>query len=298
VLAERGIVDVDTRFGAGRGAGTGLVLSGAGVVLTNNHVIRGATSIRVVVPSTGRSYAARVVGYDLAADVAVLRLPGAVDLGTVRLGGSRRATVGESVTSIGNAGGQGGSPKVTSGTILALHQRVDVDEIGLAAEHLTDMVVTDTALAPGDSGGALLDAAGEVIGMNTAGSIEPGGGPGFAIPIANALAIVGRIDAGRASDAVHVGPTPFLGIAASATASSTTHGVRVDRVVAASPAGHAGLRSGDVITAVDGRTVASSAALTLSLGAFSPGRSVELAWRDGSGAAHTARVRLASGPPQ
>ena len=109
---DRGVVDVDTNLGYQNvaAAGTGMVLSSAGEILTNNHVIRGATTIHVTVPATNRSYAATVVGYDVSADVAVLKLRGASGLQTVALGNSGTLTRGQTVTAVGNAGGAGGAP--------------------------------------------------------------------------------------------------------------------------------------------------------------------------------------------
>jgi S1-C subfamily serine protease len=298
-----GIVDVNTRFTDAVGAGTGIVLTASGEILTNNHVIRGETSVRVVEPSNGRSYRATVVGYDLAADVAVLQIAGAHDLPAVRLGDSRSARVGEAVTAVGNAGGLGGAPRISHGAILELHQRVTVADDDGQPEHLADMIVTDAALEPGDSGGALVDASGAVIGINTAGSGGFGAfgksSRGFAIPIGDALAIAARIEAGRPSSTVHVGPTSFLGIQIDPTAQAAgLGGVVITAVVAASPAERAGLGGGDVITGLAGHPIASYGELTHTLLAVAPGTSIGVEWKSGAGVAHSARVRLASGPPQ
>lgn len=203
--AERGVVDVDGQlaFRDAGVAGTGMVVSRWGLVLTNDHVVRRTTGIRVSVPG-GRSYAASLLGRDPRHDVALLRVQSRSPLVTVALGDSSTVAVGDPVSAIGNAGGVGGSPAAASGAVTALHRSITSrDDADGSSAHLTGLIQFDAALEPGDSGGPLVTALGRVIGMNTARSVGAsvrGGSPqGFAIPINRAVAIMRRIQAGRAS---------------------------------------------------------------------------------------------------
>ena len=169
-----------------------MVLTRSGVVLTNNHVISGATAVDVTDVGDGRTYQAKVAGYDYSDDIAVLQLQKASGLATVRLAPKSRVTPGEEVVSIGNSGGRGGRPSVMSGTVTGVGVAViATDEAEHEAEQLTGLIRTSTAPQAGDSGGPLVTSAGTVIGMNTAatsGSEAPSAGPaGYAIPIARAV---------------------------------------------------------------------------------------------------------------
>ncbi len=303
---EPGVVDVTARLGyqGVETIGTGMVVTPSGEVLTNNHVIRGATSISVSDADTGRTYPATVVGYDPAVDVAVLELKGASELPTVPFGSSAKARVGDAVTAIGNAGGNGGAPVSASGKIDGLGRSITaIDESG-SPEHLTGLIEMTAPLQPGDSGGPVADAAGEVIGMNTAGSghfaFQHTSNDGFAIPIDRALSIANQIEHGRSSATVHVGPTAFLGVNTASPQSATGRaiGALITGVLPGTPAARAGLVRGDIVVSVDGRTIASPAALTSRLLARSPGATAALVWVDQSGKVHRASVQLANGPPQ
>src|SRR5438105_234402 len=166
-----GVVVVDTKlaYQGGAAAGTGIVLTSSGEVLTNNHVIQGATSVDVVVPGTSHHYSARVVGYDQTADVAVLQLSGASNLKTAALGDSSKLTTGQAVHAVGNAGGTG-TLTPAGGTITGLGKAITVGDTQGASKRLTGLIETNAALQPGDSGGPLLTANGRVIGMDTAAS--------------------------------------------------------------------------------------------------------------------------------
>lgn len=295
---ETGVVIVNTNlaYEHGAAAGTGMVLTPSGEVLTNNHVIRGATAIRVFVPQTRRTYAARVLGYDVRADVALLQLKNASGLATVTLGHSSKLANGQSVTAVGNAGGSG-SLTVTSGSITGLHRTIVVNDDQGGTVRLRGLVETDAPLQPGDSGGPLLDAAHSVIGMDSAASsgfsFQQGSTDGYAIPIDTAATIAKQIEASRSSAAVHVGGTGFLGVAIDPSA-----GVLVTGVVPGSPVAKAGITAGDVVTALDGHAVASQTALVALILPHHPGDTVALRWIDPDGASHTGSVTLASGPPQ
>ena len=302
---ESGVVDIDTQLGydgGGAVAGTGLVLTSSGELLTNNHVIRGAAVIRVVEPASGRSFAARVVGYDVGpADLAVLQIEHAHGLATITPANSEGVQVGQSVTAVGNAGGLGGAPAVTTGAVVALHVPLTVSvDIG-PVEQLSNLMETNAPLRPGDSGGPLLDAAGRVIGMDTAAAagfadVRPGG-RSYAIPIDEALMLARQIEAGHGSATVHVGATPFLGVDV-VSAGGGSAGALVKGVISSSPAARAGLVSGDVVTSLAGHRIGVYAALTNVMVGLRPGARVELGWVDASGAKQHASVRLGSGPPQ
>jgi S1-C subfamily serine protease len=230
------LVDIVTTLGhqGGRAAGTGIVLTSDGEVLTNNHVIRGATSIKVTDVGNGRTYTAKVVGYDASRDVAVIQLQNASGLTTANLGDSSSVQTGDAVTALGNAGGKGGTPSVASGTVTALNQSITASDEGSGAnsEQLSELIETNADIQPGDSGGALVDAYGQVIGMNTAASTgtqfqsESGqsAAQAYAIPIDNAETIADQIEAGQSSSTVHIGATAFLGIESGGSSSGSGSG--------------------------------------------------------------------------
>ena len=287
-----GIVDINTVLGlqSAKAAGTGMVLTSSGEILTNNHVVSGATSITVTVVTAGRTYAASVVGYDATQDVAVLRLTGASGLATVNTS-SALQSVGASVVGVGNAGGSGGTPSAAPGTVLALDQTITAtDENGSGSEQLIGLIETDAPVAAGDSGGPLFDSGNQVVGMDTAASVS-GASQAFAIPIGHALAVASLIAAGQASSTVHIGATAFLGVEVQGRA-----GAEVAAVVPGSPAAVAGLAAGDVITAVGRHAVPTAASLSIVLQPLAPGQRAVIDWTDAAGAAHRATVALGAGP--
>jgi len=291
-----GVVDIDTVLGFrnGEAAGTGMVLSSDGEILTNNHVIQGATKITVTVVSTGRSYTATVVGTDPSDDVAVLQLSNASSLQVADFSDAA-ATIGEAVTAVGNAGGTGGTPSAVDGTVTALGQSITAtDSTGGDPERLTGLIETDADVAAGDSGGPLYDtASGEIIGMDTAASTG-GQVDGYAIPIDSALSIAGQIVDGVNSETIHQGYPGFLGVSVSSAAG--TDGAAIAGVVSGGPAESAGLAAGDVITAVGRTAIGSADDLTGLLAGYDPGDKVSVTWTDTTGTSHTAQVTLASGP--
>ncbi|TMM03097.1 MAG: PDZ domain-containing protein [Actinobacteria bacterium] len=300
-----GAVVIDTTVGyqGGSAAGTGMVLTSSGEVLTNNHVIRGATSIKIAVPGTNHTYTAKVVGYDVADDVAVLQAAGASNLNTIETAASSAVAVGDAVTAVGNADGTG---KLTSatGSITGVQKAIVVSDDQGGTESLSGLIETDAGLQRGDSGGPLFNSAGKVIGMDTAAStgyvFRSTATDGYAIPIANALSIAKQIESGQASTRVHVGSTAFLGIevqSAGAPGGSSSPGALVSGVVPGGPAASAGLSAGDTITAIDDHTVSSSS-ITSALLTKKPGSKVEITYTDQSGASHSVSVRLAGGPAQ
>ena len=316
------LVDINTQLSQPnvQAAGTGVVLDPSGVVLTNNHVISGASSINVTDIGNGQTYPATVVGYDRAHDVAVLQLAGASGLPTATIGDSGTVSISDQVVAIGNAGGRGGTPSIVAGVVSALDQAAAVsDDLTGSVEHLAGLIQVAADIQPGDSGGPLVNATGEVIGINTAGTAGPQAGQspaaGLAIPINDAIVISNQIRAGSAGATIHLGVTGVLGILvqqAGATTSPGRHarlehrhlpavptvpGVVVTQVVAGSPAEQAGLTAGSVIESLDGTAVDSPGSLVTALTAHQPGDSVHVGWVDPSGQQHSATVTLTPGPP-
>jgi len=315
------LVNINTNlaYQGAQAAGTGIVLTSDGTVVTNNHVIRGATTIRATDVGNGRTYSATVVGYDVAADLAVLKLKNASGLKTAKIADSSKVRVGDAVVAVGNAGGAGGIPSSSRGSIVRLGSSITASDGGSNSERLTGMLETDAQLQPGDSGGALADVNGRVIGINTAAggsSFQPSYGlwgddsgssfSGFAIPINRALDKVKQIQKGQASATTHIGPTALLGVSVGSSGygyggygySDTATGALVQNVLSGSGAERAGLQPGDVITVVDGRRITASTTLTNVLLQHSPSQSVSVTWTDQYGSNHRASVRLMVGPPQ
>jgi len=333
---EPGVVDVaaDLRYLQETAKGTGFVIDAAAdLVLTNNHVIDGATSVTVTPVTSGRSYPARILGYDRADDLALLQVQGAPRLRAVTIGSSARAGVGMPVLAIGNEGGKGGSPTIAPGLISGLGRTIIAsDQSSGLTETLYGMLQTSANIRPGDSGGPLAGADGRVIGINTA----AGGSTvysGYAIPIDRAMPIARQIAAGRQGTRIQIGMPAFLGVllpdsgnadprrqasqelhqtgvvsgsgrgctsgdttATPASIAPAGTGALVDGVLCGTPADQAGLFAGDVIISVGGRAVTSPRSLTALAGRYRPGSRVALAWVAPGGSLHTAVVTLAAGP--
>jgi S1-C subfamily serine protease len=298
-----GVVVIETNLGyqGGQAAGTGMVLTSSGEILTNNHVIRGATDIKVVVPNTGQSYSAQVVGYDVSHDVALLRANGASNLKTISQGDSGSVNTGQSVQAVGNAGGTG-RLSFASGTVTNVDRAITVSDDQGGSENLSGLIETNAAVRPGDSGGPLLNSSGQVIGMDTAASAgndvaQPSANDGFAIPINNAMSFVRQIESGNGSGTVHVGGTAFLGVESTANSYSGS-GAVISAVVPGSAAEAAGLSPGDLILSVGGQTISSPDELSQVVLTQKPGASISAVYLDQAGTTQTANVTLASGPPR
>ncbi len=312
---DPGLVDVVSTldYGEGEAAGTGIVLSSSGEVLTNNHVVEGATSIAVTDIGNGKTYTATVVGYDVTSDVAVIKLQGASGLQTASLGNSSTVAVGESVVAIGNAGGAGGTPSAAPGTVTGLDQSIAAsDESTGSAEQLANLVETNADIQPGDSGGPLVNASGQVVAIDTAasstfqfqfvGSQDASGTEGYAIPINEAFSLANQIESGKSSSSVHIGNSAFLGVEVASTSAyyafgPAASGATVVGVLSGSPADEAGLASGVTITSVGGHTVASPTSLQKIMDQFHPGQKVTVSWVDQYGTSHKATIKLATGRP-
>ncbi|MGW6376605.1 S1C family serine protease [Rhodococcus sp. NPDC055112] len=299
-------VHLISRIGWRETAGTGIVLTPDGLVLTNHHVIDGATDIMAVNQGNGASYDVEVAGYDRTRDLAVLRLAGATGLPTPALGHSAAVRTGDPVTAIGNAEGAG-VPQAAGGIVTALNRSVTArDSADGSTNKLSGLIEVNADIRPGDSGGPLVDGTGAVIGVSTAGTaVSHDEGPtpappreikSFAVPIDEAITVVDQVREGRGSETVHIGPTALLGI--SVSDSVTLPGARVVAVSYGTPAEGAGLVRGDVITTFDGKPIRTAAELTAMMVARHPGDRIELAWTDASGGSRSATIVLTTGPPR
>jgi S1-C subfamily serine protease len=296
-------------------AGTGMILTSSGYVLTNNHVIEGATKITAKIDGKGRGYPVRVVGADPTQDVALVQLEGASGLKTVSVGNSAVVKVGQPVVAIGNALDLAGKPTVTDGIISATDRSITASDDGNGmTETLHNLLQTDAPIEPGNSGGPLVNAAGQVIGMDTAAasatSTSSVSNVGFAIPINRALAVARQIEQGHSSSTIRIGPVAFLGVEVSTSSgagnnggfggfgqqAATVPGALVQAIVPNTPAARTGLAAGDVITSVDGRPIRSATALTRALAGYRPGQRVTVGWTVPAGSSQSASVTLASGP--
>jgi S1-C subfamily serine protease len=330
---DPGIVDItsDLKYSGASAEGTGMVLSSSGLVLTNNHVIDEATSVRATLVSSGKTYTAKVIGYDSTDDVALLQLVGASGLKPVTLADSSKAKVGQAVLALGNAGGRGGLPSTAQGTIAALNQSIEASDSGAnTTEKLKGMLETNAPIEEGDSGGPLVNADGAVLGMDTAANSSPseGGGDGqgdgdgqggfgqstttgFAIPINTAVSIADQIKTGKTTSKIHIGLAGFLGVNVAdasdasgcnsggdgyggfpAFSSPVKSGALVCQAYPDAPASAGGLASGDVITGVNGKSVGTADALTNLMADAAPNSKLSIAYVDQYGAKHAATVTL------
>jgi S1-C subfamily serine protease len=293
------VVDITTSVDGGVAAGTGMVLSSSGLVLTNNHVIEGATSIDVQIAGTGPTYSAHVLGYAVTDDIAVIQLDDASGLATIAVGDSSDVQVGDDVVAIGNALGASGPHAVTTGTIQALDQTITAGDESGSSQTLEGLIQSNAPLRPGDSGGALVNDAGQVIGMNSAAEasarrrVPTASTVGYAIPIDDALAVAQQIIDGESSATVHIGDRAILGI----QVREQPEGVLVVGVAEGSPAADAGLQSGDVVTDIDDTSIASMTDLQDALGSLVPGDQVRVGWTSPTAGPQSATVTLVAGPP-
>ena len=168
---DSAIVDItaDVAGGGGQVAGTGMIITSNGEVLTNNHVIADTINIRAQIDGTGTAYQVKVIGYDATDDVALVQLVGASNLPTVPIGDSSKVAAGDSITVLGNALGRGGTPAEVGGTVTELDAQITASDDSGDTETLTGMLQVSAQIEPGDSGGPEVNAAGQVIGITTAG---------------------------------------------------------------------------------------------------------------------------------
>ena len=298
---------IQTASGSAAAAGTGLIITSSGDVLTNNHVVEGSVSVKVTIQGKSGTYPATVLGVDPTDDIAVIHINGVSGLPTVTIADSSTVQVGDTIYALGNALGLGGAPRVTKGSVTALDQTITASDNGAQAEQLTGMIQSDAEISPGDSGGALVNSAGQVVGVITAGEAQGFRSSSttiaFAIPSSKAVDIANRILAGQAGNGVFIGPVGYLGVSVQTLDASSaaqlgvnvSSGAYVRTVVAGSPAERAGITAGSVITRANSAVVDSATALGDALHQYKPGDQVKITWISGN-ATHTATVTLISGP--
>ncbi|NNN20572.1 MAG: trypsin-like serine protease [Acidimicrobiales bacterium] len=303
---NNGIVDVNTnlQYMQAQAAGTGIVLNSSGLILTNNHVIDAATQITVTDIGNGKTYSAKVIGFDKVDDVAVIQAQGASGLAVAPLGDSSKVATGDAVTALGNAGGVGGKPSVAKGSIIATDQSITASsDISNTSEQLTNMLKTNADIVPGDSGGPLVNSSGQVIGIDTAGSsgfqLQASNAAGFAIPINKAMGIESQIVKGQSSSKIHIGEMGFLGVSVenpTAGNAPSPSGAVIAGFLQNSPAQAAGMTVGDEITAVNGSSVSDTNSLSNIMLQFHPGNTITISYLTPAGATQSATVTLVVGP--
>src|SRR5688500_7133962 len=264
------------RFFAAQGAGSGFLLTADGEVLTNAHVVAGATSIEVMLNGERTGRPADLVGADAGADIALLKIRDASDLPVATLGKSSDLRVGDSVVAIGNALDLGATPTVTEGIVSALDRTIEVP-----GETLSGLIQTDAAINRGNSGGPLVDAQGRVVGVNTvvAGDAQ---NIGFALAVDRVKVVIERLRAGEDAPSSTPGSGVQLGVSVSDGSAAGTVGATVEAVTPASPAAAAGLQAGDVVTAVDGKDVGDADGLVAAIRSRKAGDKVTLTYLRGS----------------
>ena len=296
---SKGVVIIESELSDATSAGTGMVLSSDGYVLTNYHVVQSSTTIYAQVATTGDTYEATMVGHDATNDVALLKLTDASGLDTVTVDFDA-VSVGDSVTAVGNSNGQG-YLSAADGAITDTATTVTVEsELATSGEEtLTDVYETTSQAVPGDSGGPLYDAEGEVTAMTTAGEQKSGYGGSsttlrsWAIPIAKAMSIVDRIEKGDESGTVEIGPKAYLGVNVQESAGG---GLSVSSVEDDGPAARAGIGTGDRILSVNGTAVATENELSTVLAGLEPGDDATVEVTTATGSTQTVHVTLGESP--
>ena len=302
---EPGVVSIRTEnFSTGifgdptGGAGTGMILTADGQVLTNNHVIAGARTIKVTLFGQRELLDADLLGRDPNTDMAVVKIRSVANLSPVTLGSSAKLQVGDGVVAIGNALALPGGPSVTEGIVSGLDRSIDA-----GTEHLDGLVQTDAAINPGNSGGPLVNANGEVVGMNTAVLAGTGSEPAQNIGLAIAIdAVKPRLDSLRSAQGRAVA-TAFLGVSTQTLTDTfrqqqhiaASAGAVVVEVQPGSPAATLGLQSNDVITSFAGQQITSNSQLVALVHEHKPGEKVEVIW-DHAGQQKRGSVTLSARP--
>lgn len=297
-LAEPAVVRIDTAvdYQGIIGLGTAIVLDPAGQALTNFHVVQGADRITATVG--GRPYPATLVGYDRGRDIAVIQLLGANGLPAAAIGDSNALVPGDLVVALGNAMGSNAPLTREVGTVTGFGRTVQAeDTLTGTTDEMTGLIEFAAPVRAGDSGGPMVNAGGQVVGVTTAASVNfrmGPGGKGFAIPINDAMGVANQIRAGIPSDTVHIGPPVLLGVGVR-TAPRNEPGVFIQEVMRGGPADLAGLMDGDVLLVLDGVTLDSSNTLTSVLDRHYPGDVLDLTWIDVTGQARTGKAVLTPG---
>lgn len=283
-----GLVRIQTTLGyqSGAAVGTGMILTSDGEVVTNHHVIEGATKIVVTVMSTGRQYEATLVGSDASDDIAVLKLSGASGLATVQTSAAA-VSAGQMVTAVGDA--QGASSFTCSpGKVTAVNRTISPSD-GSRSETLTGVIQYAADVMSGDSGGATYDTSGKVVGMTTAASTGGAQTNGYAIPIAKVLSVASDLERHASKAKYSYGLPSFIGVGVNRSAV-------VEQVYTGTGASKAGLIAGDRIVGVDGTAVNTATQLQEATRKHRAGQTIKLTWTTASGQRESAPVVLISGP--
>ena len=313
------VVNINSEVdGGGLAAGTGIIISSDGLAITNNHVIAETTGLTVEISATGATRPAKLLGYSVVDDIALIQIQNVSNLKYADIGTSSSLAIGETVLALGNAGGVGGEPSIVSGTVTALAQEITAsDSDGSNSQTLEGLVQLAADIRSGDSGGPIVDTDGRVVGVTVAASVANGfgfggqasGGEGYAIPIEDAIAVVKKITSGEGGENIRIGDNrAVLGVSIQPTltnqrvpggssSSTTGNGVQVIDVQGGSGADDAGIEAGSTIVAIGGRQIGSLNDITRALIQLDPGEKVEVTWRDASGQTRTAQVVLGEGPP-
>ena len=289
------IVDINTTLGNGQAAGTGMIISSTGEILTNNHVVTGSNSITITVQGQSQTYTAHVVGVNISKDVAIIQIDQSVSgLPTVTFADSSSVQVGDAVLAIGNALGQGGAPRVTQGHVTGLDQTITAGTGQNDAETLSGMIQSDALIYEGDSGGAFVNTSGQVIGMITAGQAQgfrsAASDVGYAVSANNAVTEANRIRARDSASDLTYGQVGYLGV--SVSAQPGVSGALIVGVQRGSPAAGAGITAGSVITSVGGTSISSSDELGTAIKSHRPGDRVSISWTAQGGSSRSATVTL------
>jgi S1-C subfamily serine protease len=292
VLIETVIGSGDGERRLGAGAGTGIVLTADGQVLTNYHVVDGSADIQVTLASTGETYEAEVVGASERADVALLQLQDADGLEVATMDDDTLA-LGDEITAVGNAGGTG-ELTAADGTVTDLESQITVSSYGESST-LTNLIETDADVQSGQSGGPLIDEEGEVVGVTTAASAGREIN-GYAVAVDDALVVVEQIRSGEESPTVRVGESAFLGVrlASGGGPGDERGGALIDGVTAGGPAAEAGLRAGDTVTRIGSVEVSNSEELREAIAALEPGQKITLSWITAAGSTESGSATLAA----
>ena len=279
----KGVVEITVDSSAGPAEGSGWVYDSKGDVVTNQHVVDGTSSIKVTFWN-GKTYDAHLVASDQTSDLAVVKVDAPASMiHPLQVGDSSALRVGDSVVAIGSPFNL--QETVTSGIVSALHR--SISSPGQQPFTISDSIQTDAAINHGNSGGPLLNTAGEVVGVNSQIRSESGdnAGIGFAIPSNTVRSVVTQlISTGKAQHA-------FLGVTIDSTASNAL----IAGVRGGTPAAKAGLKKGDVVTALGGHQISSPDELASIINSYKPGDSVKITYERG-GKSHSAQVKLATRP--
>ncbi len=318
---EPAVVSIDSHAVQGSGgdfveaAGTGMILTPQGEVLTNNHVVAGASSVTATLFGQTKSLPAHVIGTDPSRDLALVQIDNASNLPTVTLGDSGKTQVGDDVLAIGNALALSGGPSVTQGIVSAENRSLSTQNDSGKTENLSGLLQTDAAINPGNSGGPLVNAQAQVIGINTAvAASSQGNAPtqniGFAIAINSVKPQLASLRQGGTGGTGTTVPTPapvankaYMGVSVRSVSPSLQQqdhltpaaGALVNSVQAGSPADQAGLKANDVIVSLNGTPISTATDLTTALHPLNPGDVVKVGIYRGS-AQQTVSLTLGTNP--